>query len=315
MVNQEARTFPPPAQNRAAIRLRAEMQSSAAVAGILAFDGDLDRSIIFGLMLREGGALPTPGGRVVAVEPPQPVTINALSDRLLRPFETVRRYGNRLIADGLCTRMAGGVIVRADATDRPEIRQMLTTFHDVLVRLLEDMAHFGMPLPPTRTDIAYDPRVGLAAALDMLLLAVEYSARQYASWFEMVLLETAMCANARGLTYDQDVSMAYADYSTPVPAALRRPVRISVVARALGIPYSTARRHAEGMLHDGRMVRTPGGLMVSESWLASPTLLADREQTADQGRAIFARLAQGGFPFVDPARAYIAGRPPLLAFE
>lgn len=294
------------------------MQCSAAVAGIRAFDGDLDGSIIFGLMLREGGALPMlrdDDNAAIPIERPLPVTINALSDRLLRPFETVRRYGNRLIAEGLCTRTTGGVIVRPDATDRPEIRQMLISLHDLLVRLFEDMAAFGMPLPPTRTDLAYDSRVGLAAALDMLLAAIEYSARQYASWFEMVLLETVMCANAREFTYDVDVSMAYPDYSTPVPARLRRPIRTSVVARALGIPYSTARRHAEAMLRDGRMLRTPGGLMVSESWLAGPALLADREQTSEQGRAIFGRLAAGGFPFANPARAYIQERPPLLAFD
>lgn len=310
----QSRVFPPPARNRVATRILAEMQSSASVAGIQAFDGDLDASIIFGLMLREGGALPVLGTRRPAPGAPHAVTINALAERLLRPFETVRRYANHLIDAGLCGRTTGGVIVRPEASARPVIRDMLVTFHDLLVRLIEDMAEFGMPLPAARTDLPYDPRVGLAAALDMLLAAVEYSARQYDSWFEMVLLETVMCANARPFVYDVDVTMAYPDYERPVPARLRAPIRISTVARTLGIPYSTARRHAEAMLADSRMTRTSKGLLVSESWLASPALLADREQSSGRSREIFGKLAMGGFPFHDPARAYVVGRPPKLEF-
>jgi len=315
MNEHQPRIFPPPARNRVATRILAEMQASASVAGIRAFDGDLDGSIIYGLLLREGGALPALGARGAApVATPRAVTINVLAERLLRPFETVRRYANHLIDLGVCRRTAGGVIALPEATARPAVRTLLVTLHDLLVRLIEDMAGFGMPLPPARHDLAYDPRVGLTAALDMLLAAVEYSARNYASWFEMVLLETVMCANARPFTYDIDISMTYPDYATPVPARLRAPIRIATAARTLGIPYSTARRHAEGMLADGRMTRTSRGLLVSEAWLAGPALLADREQSSGKSREIFGRLAMGGFPFDTPARAYVAGRPPLLKF-
>ncbi|CAN5461402.1 hypothetical protein BH09PSE4_BH09PSE4_23200 [soil metagenome] len=310
----------PPAHrhSRLMIRLLAEMQTNAAAAGIRVFDGNLDRSTIFIVIARAGGTLSAlaigdavPDGRPA----PKTITVNALAASLSRPFETMRRHVNALIADGLVARTSRGVSVPPEVMARPEILSLMQNHHDLLVRLIEDMANFGVPLPSARPHVAYDPQLGIAAAIDVLLTGLEFNAQRYDSWLELVLLAAVMCANARPFTYDRQVSLAYADYSRLPPQSIRAPVKVSEAARALGIPYPTARRHAEAMLRDGRLTRVRDGLMVSDNWLSRPLILEDSNAANEHTRQIFGRLAAGGFRFDDPATCYIRGRPPLLAFE
>ena len=70
--------------------------------GARLFDGDLDRAEIFSLFFTTGIA---GAGREGAV------SINSAALALGRPFETVRRHVNALIARGWCERTADGVRV------------------------------------------------------------------------------------------------------------------------------------------------------------------------------------------------------------
>jgi DNA-binding Lrp family transcriptional regulator len=298
-------------QGRLLVRLLAEMQASCAAMGLSAFDGELDRTILFMAISRASRTLsPFAGGR----ERPQAISVNALAASLSRPFETVRRHVNALLDQGLCVRTEGGVMSPAHVYERPEIASLLRLQHDTLVRLIEDMAAFEMPLPETRPQIAYDWRAGLAAAHDVLLTGIEFHADTYDCWLDMVVLTLVMCANARPFTYDREVSTAFSDFTRLPPESMRAPVPASVIARALGLPASTIQRRVNEMIARGQMLRKSGGLMASESVLNARPVVEKSRTSTDHTRQIFTRLAAGGFRFDDPASCYLDGRPALVAF-
>ncbi|NML06339.1 ArsR family transcriptional regulator [Sphingomonas sp. G-3-2-10] len=298
------------------VRLLAEMQTSATAFGLRVFDGDLDRAILFMVIARQSGVLSQlsdghagPGGRGAKA-----ISINALAASMSRPFETVRRHVKALTEAGLCVRTPAGVIVPADVYDRPHVAALFRTHHDVLVRLMEDMLWFDMPLPEARPQVAYDWRTGLVAAHDILLTGLEFHAARYRSWLDLVIVITIMCANARPFTYDRKVSLHYSDFNRLPSENMRAPVPASVVARAMGLPASTTQRRVNLLLDAGVLIRKPNGLMVSEPTLNDSRGIEDSRSSTDHTRQIFARLAAGGFRFDKPDLCYVEKRPELIAF-
>lgn len=299
------------------MRLLAEMQASCVAMGLQAFGGELDRTVLFMAIARASGTLSplsdghaSPGG-----ERPQAISVNALASSLSRPFETIRRHVNALLDQGLCVRTATGVMSPAHVYERPEIAGLFRLHHDALVRLVEDMVAFGIPLPETRPQVAYDWQTGLAAAHDVLLTGIEFHAEAYESWLDMVLLTVVMCANARPFTYDRDVSLSYADFNRLPPESMRAPVPASAIARALGLPASTIQRRVNEMIRRGQLVRKSGGLMASENALNGQSAVEKSRTSTDHTRQIFTRLAAGGFRFDDPASCYLDGRPAPVAIS
>jgi hypothetical protein len=123
-----------------------------------------------------------------------------------------------------------------------------------------------------------------------------------------------MCANARPFTYDREVSLAYSEFTRLPPESMRAPVPASAVARVLGLPASTVQRRVNAMIDAGKLLRKPGGLMVTEAALNAEPAIEDSRTSTDHTRQIFARLAAGGFRFDDPALCYLEERPPLVDF-
>lgn len=303
-------------QGRLLVRLLAEMQANCAATGLKTFDGELDRTILFMVIARASGTLSLLSGGHAnpASERPQAISVNALATSLSRPFETVRRHVNALLDQGLCVRTPAGVMSPAEVYERPEVAALFRLQHDTLVRLIEDMAAFEMPLPETRPQVPYHWQTGLAAAHDVLLTGIEFHANAYESWLDMVLLTVVMCANARPFTYNREISLSYSDFSRLPSESMRAPVPASAIARALGLPASTIQRRVNDMIRRGQLLRKAGGLMVSESALnAQPAVESSRTST-DHTRQIFTRLAAGGFRFDDPASCYIDARPALVPF-
>lgn len=307
---------PPFAYGRLMVRLIAEMHVSCNAAGLRVFEGELDRAIIFMVVARESGALSLySGGQAVSGEAGQGISVNALASSLSRPFETMRRHVNALLAAGLCARTPAGLIVPGEVHARPEIAGLFRVHHDTLVRVIEDLVSYDVPLPETRAHIPYDWHTGLAAAHDVLLSGIEFYSARYQSWIDMLVVGTVMCANARPFVYDREVSLAYADFTRLPPENMRAPVPASVIARVLNLPASTTQRRVNAMIDAGKLMRKPSGLMVTEPALNGPTLVSDARNSTDHTRQILTRLAAGGFRFDEPALCYVDGRPPLTAFE
>ncbi|MDF7774141.1 hypothetical protein P1X14_02680 [Sphingomonas sp. AOB5] len=307
MTDARAEAHPP---IRLMTRCLAEMQTSIVAAGIRAFKGDLDRFVIYTLIVRQG-TLEWESGTAVAGA----ISAHSLAASLSRPFETVRRHVQALIEAGLCRRVTGGVVLTEGALDRTDIRELLVVAHDSLVRLIEEMARFGIELPEPRvTATPYDPAFGLQAAADMMLAVVDSNMQAHREWLNLVIFSTILCANARPYSDDPVLAMRYSDQTQVPPDSIRSAVRASVVARTLGLPDSTLRRHVATLLQYGSVRRVRGGLLVDKDWLNTPAAVAISRTSYGNIRRILNVLQGRSFPFGDPASAYVRGRPDPAPF-
>ncbi|WP_326525168.1 hypothetical protein [Sphingomonas sp.] len=271
------------------------MQTTIVAGGLRAFDGDLDRFIIFSLIVREslGNA-----DRSAAI------STYSLALSLGRPFETVRRHVNALIVAGHAMRIPRGVTVAAAAWTVPAIAALMTLTHDSFVRFVEDsLPHLGDA--PRRGPIAYSHGVGVQAAADLMLTALDSNRQIHGGWIDLVLFSTVLHTNMLRL---------HAGRAAGSTGALTadHAVRASVIARALAISETTVRRRLADMAGPGRPLRrVREGLMISIEWLDSPAAIDTSLRTYSGIRRIVARAAAQGFPIDAPAQAYIAGRPPI----
>lgn len=285
-------------------RLFAGMQTVIVGAGIKAFDGDLDRFVIFTVVGRQsltaGAAEGVPG---------TPISMHALANSLSRPYETVRRHVHALIDDGICDRQPNGVISTRESLTSGPLPALIATSHDAFVRLVEDLGLLGVPLPKGRESAAYHPSVGIQASADLMLAVTDGNRSVHGDWAELVVYSTILCANVRDYAYDPVLANRHADHLTPPPDELRRPVRPSVVARAIGLSESSVRRRIAAMLADGRLEQRRGGVLVSEAWLNRPVSVETSTTSYVNARRLLERVAAAGFPMEAPAGAYLIGRP------
>jgi hypothetical protein len=232
-----------------------------------------------------------------------------------RPFETARRHVNALIDDGLCVRTGTGVVVAPDLLDRPEIAVMMTHLHDCLIWLTVQLRSYDVPLPRGSQGVGYRPDITLATSIDLSLSVFESVGPYYADWLELAVVNGVMAASARPITLDPALARLYSEADTIPPVERRCAVSAASVARALGIPYSTVRRQVIAATEAGMLVERDGGVMVDDTVLAGPGVATAGSVSLARTAALLGRLVAGGFPFDDPAQAYVAGPPPLLAFD
>lgn len=292
-------------------RLLAEMQTSIVAAGVRAFDGDLDRFVIFTVVGRQSLTSAPQGGG----EPGTPISMHALANSLSRPYETVRRHVHALIDEGVCDRQPNGVISPRASLTSVKLQALMAAAHDGFVRFVEDLAALGVALPKARAGIAYDPSVSVRGSADLMLAVTDTNRAVHGDWAELVVYSTVLCANVRRFAHDPVLAQRYADQTASPPRELWLPVRSSVVARVIGLSDSTVRRRIAAMLDDGRLEKRRGGVVVSEAWLNRPESIATSTASHHNIRRILELAAAGGFPFESPASVYLAGRPAPFAFD
>ncbi len=133
-------------------------------------------------------------------------------------------------------------------------------------------------------------------------------------WTAVLIYVATMCANARSFAFDRELAHRYASAGTPPPDAIRRPVEAGAIARGLGLPYATVRRHAQMMLGTGEFERAGGGYLTAIEWMQRPDVIASAQALAQQLDRVLRQLGGAGFPFADPSGLYRNGRPALLEF-
>lgn len=300
---------------RLVTRLLAEMASSIAAAGLSAFDGDLDRFIIYTLILRQSITRPEANDAAGAAPAIRTISINSLAASLGRSFETVRRHVNALIAQGLCRRTPDGLIALDTGLDRVAMSEGLIVAHDSFVRMVEDMVGFGLTLPAARPDLPYRHDVGVNAAVDIMLAVLATNMAAHREWLNLALYSTIHWANVQQFAHDRAVALNYVDERQPIPARLLDPISAGAIARALALPPATVRRRVTALTADGRVERIPGGLVVSQAWLNRPESVAISRASWQNIRRILGRAAAAGFPIDQPASAYMRGRPREMTFD
>jgi len=89
---------------------------------------------------------PSPYGDIEHIAPDEtrrPISVLALANTLGLPYETTRRHVAKLVADGYCVRVKGGVIATAGSQDEPRHRQGLLTNVANLRRLYRGLKRLG----------------------------------------------------------------------------------------------------------------------------------------------------------------------------
>lgn len=224
------------------------------------------------------------------------VSVNALAASLGRPFETTRRTANALIDHGLFLRSESGLQVPASTVSDPRVVAFGDHCHDLLVRLIDDLRAGGLMLPPARADVAYDPRVGIGTAFDLLLAAFESRHADDRGLIRIALMTAVEWSNQRFAGTDLD-------------RAQLAPVKPSTVARLLNLPYATVARNLEMLVREGALLRRPGGLVIADDPVDAVAEGEARAALTNRARQLIGRCAQAGFPTHAPASQYIAGRP------
>lgn len=283
----------PIAEVRAATRHLAELQTSLLAHGVRVFGGRIDRFIIYTLAARVTGLSDSEAAAMV------PTSAHALAASLGRPYETIRRHVNALIDDGLCVRHGNRVHVTAEGLRRPRIAHLLRWSHDCFVRFVESLAAAGEALPPPRNGTPYEMANGVRTAVDIMLAVLQTNREKHAGWLDLVLFSTVIAANCRNHRVGDPIVRA------------NRLVPSRTVARMIGVTPVTAHRHLLAMTGTGQLVRSRGGFRVNGVWFAHPTSQAVSDASLQNIRRLLGGLAAQGFPFDEPARAYLAARPPF----
>lgn len=294
--------------SRIAIRALGEFLTHVCAAVLKRFEGELDIGFLFVALLRQADL----GGAGA----PIPISINALSRSLARPFETVRRLSNRLCDLGLAERNDQGIFIPHHVGGNPLAQAIRADIYDNFVRLIVDQARLGYPLPAAQERAINEAAVE-RGALDLVLLSFEFGIppQSKRDWQRPLLYLAVMTANARPFTFDPVLALRYADITTPPPDSHRSPVSTGALARSMGMPYTTVRRHLEALVEAGQLVRAAtGGYLVNMAWMQSAASAAAGIGMVVQLDRVLRQVAAAGFPFDDPASAYRRGAPILLEF-
>lgn len=309
-------------QSRLASRLLVETQLTSlvrAIAIVRKLAGGsfvFDRGIFFLAILRASGdVLADWPNAARSTADSGGISINALSQSLHRPFETVRRHVNALIDAGLCARTPSGVVVPTALREDEDVAALLVHLHDSLVWLVDEFHSYDMPLPRAAPGLPYRADITLAAAIDLALGAFDNVGLFVVDWLELAIVGAVLVASVRRITLDGELARRYSELTTVVPIERREPISAAAIARALTIPYSTVRRQILMTVESGKLVERGRGVVLSDAMLSGPGAAIMGATATTRTASLFGRLVPGGFPFDRPDHAYVGTPPALVDFS
>lgn len=228
----------------------------------------------------------------------RPVSMNALATSLRLPFESVRRRIHNLAAAGLCQVSAEGVVVPTAILASPEYLtqafagyERIRAFHRELVGLgaLRDL-----PQPTVDLGDGIVPVRAVARLVtDYVLRSVDVAQAAFGDVITcLVLLEVFRC-NTEHLGRAPEPEDQLGAYGA-LDDAHRRPVKVTVLSRRLGLPAETVRRYAAAMVERGSLIRTPEGLVAPAEGLMRMNVVTFVTENERHLRRLFANLAQLG---------------------
>lgn len=166
---------------------------------------------------------------------------------------------------------------------------------------------FGNLTAPTRIpepDLAHQHLVQLSAAF---LLDQATGGMGGLGPRDAVLVMAINQANIAPLTRQPEARRRYGALAAPAPDTERRPVSINAIAASLCLPFETVRRNVRRLEALGVCVQAAGGVIVPETFLASPAYLASVMAGHHHLRAFHARAAAEGLIGPLPASSYAMG--------
>ncbi len=241
----------------------------------------------------------------------RPISVLALSSSLRIPYETVRRYVQDLLKQGLCVRLGGkGILVPAAVLGRPLFRHAILEEVPNFLRFLSDIKRCGFDFSPYRqahiNTIALpadgSPPVNVRAlvrvSLEFIMRGIDTLGRIHEDDLLKGFVFTAIwTANVRHIAAGAE-NLKYGALDALPPDEMRRPVTVTAVAGSLRMPYETVRRNTLKLIRQGGAVRVDGkGVIIPRDRLDVPAQIEGiRESHANFVRMI-ADLHRAGFDF------------------
>jgi DNA-binding Lrp family transcriptional regulator len=251
----------------------------------------------------ERGRQPAGPGGVLPDGVRRPISIARLAESTGLPVESTRRIVQRLIVVGDCARVEGGVIVPKAVVERPATERMVMANVRYVRAFVRKLLAFGLVEEAAPRAQAWRPSIE-DAALGRLVarLSGEYCLRAlqllvdtYRDIRTGIIAQTIVASNTAHLEAPMGEGWRYAGIDSPPPDETRRPVSVSAVARSLGLPFETVRRHSRRLIDAGVCVRVDGGLIVPMSVLEQPASVSAMLANVRNVRKFVRDLRAAGF--------------------
>jgi DNA-binding Lrp family transcriptional regulator len=216
----------------------------------------------------------------------RPISVNALSQSLGIPFETVRRRVARLATIGLYRVGPHGVIVPGWVLRISSHKAAAVAGYDRARTLYWRLVRLGArPEIPPATPWEGPPALRAVArsSADYLLRLVATTTAELgdvvnaAVWLEVLRSSHEHLPEAAGICGED-----------------RRPVRISTVAKRIGIPHETARRRAAELVARGACELTREGVVLAPKAMDRPEFERIMSANHSDLNRMFATLGQLG---------------------
>ena len=198
----------------------------------------------------------------------RPVTGTAIAHSMHLSYTTVRRQAADLVEAGLLMRDAGGFRIAEGLFSDGSIGRISVADTADLTRCLKALAEAGYG-PATIEFAALPASVVARLIVDFALRALETFTQLYDNATTGVIMTAIIAANVRHINAHPELSQLYAAENLPPPDALRRPITVRALAREIGIPFETVRRHVAQLITDGRVRQKDDGVFVSSELLLS----------------------------------------------
>lgn len=225
----------------------------------------------------------------------RPVSINALAASLNMPFETVRRRIAGLVRDGHCILVEGGVIVPSKVLSDPRYYADAFRGYERLRAFyyqLRDQRLLGA-LPASEADLLHGmfPIRAVSRIAGAYVLRVVELLATFGSVADSIITMEVFRSNTEHLPHAARGGPGFDDM---VGDEHRAPISVGALARRVGMPPETVRRHAARLEAVGVLVRVEGGLIVPSRFLARPLLRRKLVANAGNLQRMFASLARLG---------------------
>jgi hypothetical protein len=279
--------------------LLAEFHTGINVAGMRYFDGNIDRFMVFCLLLRTSLSHPDRNGTI---------SVHSAAMSLGRPFETVRRHICALLDRNVCERTPTGVMLSRPYWATPANWRQLRYAHDCFIRLVADGVAIGA-IPAASTAHPSNPKLslddGVCAAADLLLALADANRPWCSESIDLAIFSAVLHANKQALDADR------AFPGGPNSLLPRHAVRIAQIARALSVPNTTVRRRVAQFCGAGGLyIRTSNGLLVATDRFRSGEPGSGSDGKHGSIRLIIQRAVAAGLSLRDPTQSYCERRPP-----
>lgn len=248
-------------------------------------------------------------GRWIGVEDAgalgRPVNATAIAHSMRLPHTTVRRRAAELVAAGLLVRGPAGFSVAPDFFESDILTRLASADAADLMRALHKLAGNGYAPAARALDAgaaSLPPGVVERLILAFSLRALETLTALYGDVTAGTIAAAITAANVHRVTEDPQLSKLYSSEDMPPPDAVREPISLRALSRAIDLPFETIRRRVHALIARGIVVQRGDGVMVPVEILLSPRHIDNNRRIAlhfEQMLQAFANLSSAQ-PVSDP---------------